>query len=368
MNGDVVALKEIKRAHSVCWTDLQQPTCLITSALPVSDGWTKQKLTEITAQRISFRMTNATMLGVFTLSGLKDTTTKYRVTLFSLNLICYGTILLVNMTLILTIILEEKLHKPMYIFLCNLCFNSLYGTAAFHPKFLFDLLANTHVISHAGCLLQVFFIYSYASTDFSILAVMAYDRYLAICRPLEYHAIMTKQRVAFLVCFSRLVPMICQSIVVVMSSTLILCGSHIDKLYCDNWSVLLLSCHPTTSNNIVGYLIILLYFFHVLFIMCSYVQLLKFSLKYRDRWKKFLQTCTPHLFCLINVTAALLFDLMYARYGSKSMAQSLRNLMAVQFLIIPPLFNPIIYGLNLTQVRSSFLRLAKSNKQINRLG
>ncbi|XP_013856175.1 olfactory receptor 10J5-like, partial [Austrofundulus limnaeus] len=210
------------------------------------------------------------MLGIFTLSGLKDTTTKYRVTLFSLNLICYGTILLVNMTLILTIILEDKLHKPMYIFLCNLCFNSLYGTAAFHPKFLFDLLANTYVISHTGCLLQVFFIYSYATTDFSILAVMAYDRYLAICRPLEYNAIMIKQRIAFLVCFSRLVPMICLSVALIMSFTLTLCGSHVDKLYCDNWSVLLLSCHSTTSNNIFGYLVIILYFSHALFIMSSY--------------------------------------------------------------------------------------------------
>ncbi|XP_037542056.1 putative gustatory receptor clone PTE01 [Nematolebias whitei] len=311
-------------------------------------------------------MINATMVEVFTLSGLKDTTTKYRVTLFSLNLFCYSAILFVNVALIFTVILEEKLHKPMYIFLCNLCFNSLYGTAAFHPKFLFDLLANTHVISYVGCLLQVFFIYSYASTDFSILAVMAYDRYLAICRPLEYHVIMTKQWVVFLVCFSRLVPMICQSILVILTATLTLCGSHIDKLYCDNWSVLMLSCHSTMSNNIVGYCVILLYFLHAVYIMCSYVQLVKFSLKYQDCRKKFLQTCTPHLFCLVNVTAALLFDLMYARYGSKYLEQSLKNFMAIQFLIIPPLLNPIIYGLNLTEVRRSFLRLNRYNKQLRR--
>ncbi|XP_024859147.1 olfactory receptor 10J5-like [Kryptolebias marmoratus] len=313
-------------------------------------------------------MINATILGFFTLSGLKDMTTKYRVTLFSLNLLCYCVILLVNVALILTIIFEEKLHKPMYIFLCNLCFNSLYGTAAFHPKFLFDLLADTHVISYAGCILQVFFIYSYSTTEYSILAVMAYDRYLAICRPLEYHGIMTKQKVAFLVCFSRLLPIISQSVAMIMTSTLTLCGSHIDKLYCDNWSVLMLSCHSITPNNIFGYGVIILYFLHALFIMCSYVQLVKFSLKYQERRKKFLQTCMPHLFCLINVTAALLFDVMYARYGSKLMAQSLRNIMAIQFLIIPPLFNPIIYGLNLTQVRKSFLRLSKFNKQLNRLG
>ncbi|KAF7216141.1 olfactory receptor 10J5-like [Nothobranchius furzeri] len=307
--------------------------------------------------------TNTTMPGLFTLSGLKDTTAKYRITLFSLTLCCYSVILLVNVALILTIVLDKKLHKPMYIFLCTLCLNSLYGTAAFHPKFLYDLLSNTQVISYSGCLLQVFVIYSYASTDFSILSVMAYDRYVAICRPLEYHAIMTQQRVALLVTFSRIVPMICQTLVVIMSFKLTLCGSHVEKLYCDNWSILLLSCYSTTPNNIVGYCVILFYSFHAVFVMLSYMQLIKFSLKYKDCKKKFLQTCVPHLFSLINLTVALLFDLMYARYGSRSMMQSVKNFLAIQFLIIPPLFNPIVYGLNLTQVRNSFLRLCKHKKQ-----
>ncbi|XP_038132222.1 putative gustatory receptor clone PTE03 [Cyprinodon tularosa] len=309
-------------------------------------------------------MINATMLGSFTLLGLRDTTAKYRLMIFALTLLCYILIILVNVALILTIILEKKLHQPMYVFLCNLCFNSLYGTAAFHPKFLFDLLSNSHVISYAGCLLQVFFIYSYATTDFSILAVMCYDRYLALCRPLEYHSIMTKQRVALLVCFSRLVPMICQAIVMIMTSKLTLCGFQINKLYCENWSILKLSCESITLNNIVGYIVILLYTGHALSILCSYVQLVKFSLKYPERRRKFLQTCTPHLMCLINVTAALLFDVMYARYGSDSVPQSLRNFMAIQFLIIPPMLNPIIYGLNLSQVRNSCLKLCRYKRQM----
>uniref|UniRef100_A0A3B3YBE4 G-protein coupled receptors family 1 profile domain-containing protein n=2 Tax=Poecilia TaxID=8080 RepID=A0A3B3YBE4_9TELE len=309
-------------------------------------------------------MINATMLGSFTLLGFKDSSAKYRLTLFALTLLCYIVIIFVNVALILTIILEEKLHKPMYIFLCNLCFNSLYGTAAFHPKFLFDLLSNTHVISYAGCLLQVFFIYSYATTDFSILAVMSYDRYLAICRPLEYHSIMTKQRVAFLVCFSRLVPMICQSAVVIMSSKLILCGFQVEKLYCENWSFIKLSCYSTTLNNIVGFFVIILYCGHALFILCSYFQLVTFALRYPERRRKFLQTCMPHLICLTNVSATLLFDVMYARYGSESVPQSLKNFMAIQFLIIPPMLNPIIYGLNLTQVRNSFFRLCRYKKQV----
>ncbi|XP_040913883.1 olfactory receptor 52D1-like [Toxotes jaculatrix] len=313
-------------------------------------------------------MINATILSMFSLSGLNDMTTKHRVTLFSFTLLCYCVILLVNSALIVTITLEEKLHEPMYIFLCNLCINSLYGTAAFYPKFLSDLLSNSHVISYTGCLLQVFVIYSYAATDFSILALMAYDRYVAICRPLEYHSVMTKHRVIWLVCFSRLVSLLCQAIVMIMTSKLELCGSHIEKLYCENWSILKLSCSSITINNIVGFIVIFFYFGHDLFIVCSYVQLVKSALKSREGRKKFTQTCLPHLLCLLNVTTALLFDLMYTRYGSASVPQSVKNFMAIQFLILPPLLNPIIYGLKLTQVRNSVLRLCRCRKQVKGLG
>ncbi|XP_070694455.1 olfactory receptor 5AP2-like [Pempheris klunzingeri] len=313
-------------------------------------------------------MINATTLSTFSLSGLNDTTTKQRVALFSLTLLCYSVILLVNGALIVTVILEEKLHEPMYIFLCNLCFNSLYGTAAFYPKFLFDLLSKTSDISFTGCLLQIFVIYTYASTDFSILALMAYDRHVAICRPLEYHSVMTKRRVTLLVCFSRLLPFLCLAIVVIMTSKLELCGSHIEKLYCENWSILKLSCNSITMNNIFGFIVIFFYFGHVLFILCSYVLLVKSALKSREGRRKFMQTCVPHLLCLLNVTAALLFDLMYARYGSSSVSQSVKNFMAIQFLMIPPILNPIIYGLKLAQVRNSFLRLFTVSKQVKGLG
>ncbi|XP_068590623.1 olfactory receptor 11H6-like [Cebidichthys violaceus] len=308
-------------------------------------------------------MINATILSSFTLSGLDDSTTKHRVTLFSLTLLCYSVILLVNGALIVTIILEEKLHEPMYIFVGNLCFNSLYGTAAFYPKFLFDLLSNTHVISYTACLLQVFVVYSYVTTDFSILALMAYDRYLAICRPLEYHSVMTKHNALLMVCFSRLLPLLCQTVVMIMTSKLELCGFNIEKLYCDNWSILKLSCNSITTNNIVGFIFIVLYFGHDLFIVCSYVQLVKSALKSREGRKKFMQTCVPHLLCLCNISVALLFDLMYARYGSSSISQSVKNFMAIQFLMIPPILNPIIYGLKLTQLRNSFLSLCMVNKR-----
>ncbi|XP_049583365.1 olfactory receptor 6N1-like [Syngnathus scovelli] len=307
-------------------------------------------------------MRNATAFTFFHLTGLSHMTQRLRVLLFVITWLCYAAILLVNLVLIVTIILEKKLHEPMYLFLCNLCFNGLYGTVVFFPKFLHDLLSKSHVISYVGCLLQVFVIYSYAASEMAILTVMAYDRYVAISRPLEYHSIMTKCRMVFLMLYSRVMPLLCQAIVVIMSSKLELCGSLIDKVYCENWSLLQLSCNPTTSNSIVGFVNIVFYFVHDLFVLCSYVQLVKLALRSKEGKKKFLRTCVPHLLCLVNITVALLFDLMYARYGTSSMPRSLRNFMAIQILVIPPLLNPIIYGLKLSKLRNKVLQYFRGKK------
>ncbi|XP_019737824.1 olfactory receptor 10H4-like [Hippocampus comes] len=307
-------------------------------------------------------MTNATALTFFHLAGLSHMTQRLRLFLFAVTLLCYAAILLVNGVLIVTIILEKKLHEPMYIFLCNLCVNGLYGTIVFFPKFLHDLLSTSHMISYFGCMMQIFVIYSYAASEIAVLTVMAYDRYVAISRPLEYQSIMTKCRVVLLVSFSRLMPVFCQTVVMIMSSQLEMCGSHINKLYCENWSLLQLSCNPTTSNSIVGFMNVVFYFGHDLFIMCSYVHLVKLAFRSKEGKKKFRQTCVPHLLCLFNITVALLFDLMYARYGTGSMPQSLRNFMAIQILTFPPLLNPIIYGLKLSKVRNAVLQHVRRKK------
>ncbi|XP_054471791.1 olfactory receptor 2K2-like [Anoplopoma fimbria] len=295
-------------------------------------------------------MSNTSNIVIFSLSGF-NATANYKVTLFSLTLLIYCLIVGVNVSLILTIILDQNLHEPMYVFICNLCINVLYGTAGFYPKFVFDLLSDIQVISYEGCFLQVFVIYTYATIDYSVLALMAYDRYVAICRPLEYHSVMCVRKTAALIGLSWLIPMCCEVLVITLTSTLKLCGSKIDKLYCENWSIVKLACSTTIANNIVGLIIIAFYCVHVLFIVCSYVMLVRSALKSRDGRRKFTQTCVPHLLCLLNVTAALLFDVMYSRYGSASVPQSVKNFMAIQFLMMPPVLNPIIYGLILTKIR-----------------
>uniref|UniRef100_A0A672IU81 Olfactory receptor 6N1-like n=1 Tax=Salarias fasciatus TaxID=181472 RepID=A0A672IU81_SALFA len=294
----------------------------------------------------------------FSLSGF-SATTNYRAVLFSLTLLCYFLIVFVNMSLILTIIFDRNLHEPMYIFLGVLCFNGLYGAAGFYPRFAFDLLSDIQVISYVGCLLQVFAIYSNVKVDYTILVVMAYDRYVAICRPLEYHSVMSVRKIAVLLMLCWIVPMSTDVAVVTLTSRLKLCSSKIDKLYCDNWSVVKLACGSTKANDILGLIVISFYICHFLCIALSYTQLVKTALNSKEGRRKFIQTCMPHLFCLFNVTTALLFDVMYSRYGSASMTQNLKNFMAIQFLIFPPIMNPVIYGLILTKIRNRMIYLMK---------
>ncbi|KAM4608662.1 olfactory receptor 2A12-like [Polymixia lowei] len=298
-------------------------------------------------------MDNVSEVTVFTLSGL-NYTVEHRLTLFSLTLLWYLLILLVNVALIVTIIQDKNLHEPMYIFLCNLCINGLYGTAGFYPKFLLDLLS-PHVISYAACLLQGFVIHSSACSDFSILALMAYDRYVAICQPLVYHLVMTKQRITIFVFFSWLLPLYCMLMNTVSILGSKLCGSHINKLYCVNWMVIQIACSVPKANSIIAYFNIMFYFGHAVFIVWSYVYLIKTCLISKENRGKFLQTCVPHLISLGTYSFAVLLDLMYMRFGSSDLSQSLQNFMSIEFLLIPPIMNPLIYGFKLTKIRNKIL-------------
>ncbi|XP_060908964.1 olfactory receptor 52D1-like [Labrus mixtus] len=294
---------------------------------------------------------------MFFLSGLSETR-NYRFTIFFLTLLCYCVILVINSILIVTIIIDKTLHEPMYILLCTFCINGLYGSFGFYPKFLWDLLSPVHVISYSGCLIQALVMYSFACSDLSILAVMAYDRYLAICRPLEYHSLMSKQRLVKLVCFSVITPFCIISTNIFLTSRLKLCGRHIARLFCVNWIIVLLTCYPadTTLNNIVAYITIIFYVLHGAFIVWSYMYLIKTCVNSAENRTKFMQTCVPHLASLLTFLVTILLDNMYMRYGSRDLPQTIQNFIAIEFLIIPPIMNPLIYGLKLKKIQHRILR------------
>ncbi|XP_042350637.1 olfactory receptor 4Q2-like [Plectropomus leopardus] len=308
-------------------------------------------------------MDNTSVITMFTLSGLSGIQ-NYRIGLFVLTLLCYCVIWVVNLTIIVTIIMDKKLHEPMYIFLCNLCINGLYGTAGFYPKFLIDLLSTTHVISYAGCLLQGFVLHSSACADFSLLALMAYDRYVAICSPLLYHSVMTKQKICVFVFFAWLIPFYLLFMSTITTSTSRLCGSHIPKIYCINWLVNKLACSASIANIIIPAFNYTFYFGHCVFVAWSYAYLIKTCMTSKENRSKFMQTCVPHLFSLAVVVGSLLFDLLYVRFGSKALPQSANNFIAMEFLIVPPIINPLMYGLKLTQIRNRIQRFICSRNSV----
>ncbi|XP_026861591.2 putative olfactory receptor 7A2 [Electrophorus electricus] len=293
---------------------------------------------------------------MFLLHGLNDTMTNKYI-YFGFGLVFYFVTLLVNLLLIITVILDKTLHEPMYLYICSLFVNGICGSSAFYPNILADLLTDSHVISYTACLTQTCVIYSYVLYEFTCLTVMAYDRYVAICKPLEYLSIMTHQKVIKLLTFICFFSILQSLVGAALTIRLPLCGNDIDKLYCSNWEVVKLSCTDVTVNNLYGYFLILFHASQAVLIIVSYIQIIKASLQSQAGKVKFMQTCLPHIITLLNFSVSIIFDVMYSRYGKTQGLQSVRSILGMEYLLVPPLLNPIIYGMNLSQIRRQFLKM-----------
>ncbi|XP_035240720.1 olfactory receptor 4E2-like [Anguilla rostrata] len=305
-------------------------------------------------------MENSTEI-VFFLQGLNDTkSNKY--TYFVITLLVYLFTILVNVTLIVTIILNRMLHEPMFIFVCNLCVNGIFGVSTFYPKILEDLSSDVSVISYKACLAQMFGIYNYVFCEITTLAVMAYDRYIAICKPLNYHSIITPRKVVQLLIFTWLSSIIESIVVVGLVARLSLCRFNIEKLYCTAWAVVKLACVDTIVNNIYGSILMVCHVSEALVIFVSYVNIVKVSVRSPEDRSKFMQTCLPHLISLANFSVAVVFDIMYARYGSYTSLHALRNFMSLEYLLVPPILNPLIYGLKMNQIRQRIFRICSRKR------
>ncbi|KAM6970082.1 olfactory receptor 6N1-like [Aplochiton taeniatus] len=184
-----------------------------------------------------------------------------------------------------------------------------------------NLLVETHKISIEACLMQVFLYNSYGSCVYSILTLMAYDRFVAICKPLQYHAIMTPQKVKLLMFVAHLIPLSTIAVQVILTSRLTLCTFTVNKLLCDNLAIMNLSCQKSTVANVYGLITMTcLICTPVLLIILSYIRVLIVSLKTsKESQKKALRTCAPHLVTFANFSAASLFCLIYNRLSHKLM-------------------------------------------------
>ncbi|KAI5625654.1 odorant receptor, family E, subfamily 121, member 1, partial [Silurus asotus] len=298
-------------------------------------------------------MANSTHFTTIILTGYFEVgQTKY--IYFALLVILYLTIILANSLLIVVIWLERSLHEPMYIFLCCLSFNELYGSAAFFPFILTNLLSTSHEVTIASCYVQIYCLYTSGAMEFGSLAIMSYDRYIAICYPLLYSSIMTCNRVCILIVLVCVLSFL--KINIFLSIRLELCGNVIEKVWCDNYLLVKLACSDTSMNNIYGIFgSITTIVLPLMLILYSYIMIMRVCLNSpKETFQKAMTTCAPQLVSLVNFSVGCLFEIFSSRFDKIHMPPVLRVIISVYFVICPPLLNPIMYGIRLSKIKIAF--------------
>ncbi|XP_017540130.1 olfactory receptor 6N2-like [Pygocentrus nattereri] len=283
---------------------------------------------------------------------------KYRYLYFTITLTLYLLIICCNVVVISVIYSNKLLHEPMYIFIAALLFNSLFGTTALYPKLLSDFLSERQIISYSACLFQAFSIYTYAASEFTLLSAMAFDRYVCICKPLQYPTLVKISTVKKLLFFCWFVPSCEVGISLMLTYRLQLCKFKLDRIYCNNYSVVKLCCGDTSVNNLYGLFCLTVNVFPpVMFVIYSYVRILDVCLRNsKDFRRKALQTCFPHLFVFISFTVTSCFEIINLRLEA-NLPHIFAIIVSIENLVIPPLFNPIIYGLKLQEILNRIKRI-----------
>ncbi|XP_076002312.1 olfactory receptor 11A1-like [Genypterus blacodes] len=295
---------------------------------------------------------NYTQFSYFILSAYLDTgLLKYLY--FMVVMVVFILICCTNVLLIVVICVNRSLHEPLYLFLCSLFVNELFGSTGLFPFLLVQILSDIHTVSVLFCFIQVFWVYSYATIELLTLTIMAYDRYLAICCPLQYNTQMTPNKITMLIVMMWLLPFLVCLIPISLSIPLKLCENFIHEVYCNNYNIVKLACSDTTANNIYdlfGATVVL--FGPVALILFSYMKILKvcFSGSKQTR-QKAVSTCTPHLASLLNFCFGCFFETLQIRFDMTHVPIILRIFLSLYFLTCQPLFNPVLYGLNMTKIR-----------------
>nr|AEA11086.1 odorant receptor [Larimichthys crocea] len=280
--------------------------------------------------------------------------------IFFLGLIIYLFGIFCNLTLLSLIILQKNLHKPMYFILFSLPLNDLVGITAMLPKVLSDIVTETNKVYYPLCVLQAFLLHMYGGGILFILAAMSFDRYVAICMPLRYSTITTPRIV---VCIISLVWGLDFVLIVSLFSLqtrLPRCKSVIMNVFCDNPSLLKLTCGNRAVNNIIGlFNTAVMQAVSVSLQAFSYVRILITCLVSRrsEAKTKAINTCVAQLVILIIFEIVGTFTILSHRFTNVS--ADLQKIMGMLIFLVPPLLNPIVYGLYTSEIRNTMLRAIK---------
>ncbi|KAM4544873.1 olfactory receptor 2A7-like [Odontesthes bonariensis] len=295
---------------------------------------------------------------VFELEGF-DVPTGYGPFLFFLALLAYIVVLLGNGIVVSIIVMDKTLHRPMFVMVCHLVVCDLLGATAVLPHLMVHFLMGQKRIAYNLAIAQAFCVHTYGAAVQTILGAMAYDRYVAVCEPLRYHAIMTSARLHICCALAWIVALLLIAVLFIFHINVPLCGQTIKHVYCSNRSILNLACIPTPINNIYGLSMTWSLSTGIFIIIAfSYIRILSASLKQGRTDKtvrtKAFQTCTPHLVIYVLYEIASLIIIVSLRFPS--VPQNIRKFFSILIIIIPPAINPIIYGLVSRDLRASIIK------------
>ncbi|KAG8435708.1 hypothetical protein GDO86_013591 [Hymenochirus boettgeri] len=300
---------------------------------------------------------NQSAFSSFTVQCFSDNKT-LQFPLFFLFLLIYLSIILANTTVFTTISLSPKLHTPMYMFLGNLSFLDISYISTTFPKLLHMVYTQQKTISFTGCITQLYFFMLFACTECFLLAIMAYDRYVAICHPFHYTLHMSLKHCARLIVGVWVIGFLDPVPYSLLTANLSFCSSHrIDHFYCDLIPLIKITCSDTSNIEIVTYINALTQGASLFALTSiSYVYIIRTILKIQSshgRQKAF-STCTSHLTCVIIFYGTILGS--YLRpMGSYEPLQN--SVFALLYIALVPLLNPFIYTLKNKEFKDNLRKI-----------
>uniref|UniRef100_A0A8C8RE45 Olfactory receptor n=1 Tax=Pelusios castaneus TaxID=367368 RepID=A0A8C8RE45_9SAUR len=300
---------------------------------------------------------NGTQVIEFILLGFTDHP-ELEVALFALFLLIYLLILVGNFGMIVLIISNPLLQSPMYFFLSNLSFIDICYSSIISPRMLYDFLAEGKTISYTACAIQMWFFTLYATVECYLLAVMAYDRFMAICNPLEYTVIMSKRFCVQLVAGSYFFAMMNALIQASCTFGLSFCGPNIiNSYFCDIPPLLRLSCSDTYISQVILFVFSsLVVVGNGAVVLISYACIVSTILRMRSATnrRKTFSTCASHLTAIVLYYGTLTF--MYVQPGGMNEVEQ-DKLVSVFYTIVIPMLNPLIYSLRNKEVKNALRKM-----------
>ncbi|XP_059587519.1 olfactory receptor 14A16-like [Alligator mississippiensis] len=302
-------------------------------------------------------MSNCTTVTEFLLLGFSDTR-ELQILHFVIFLAAYLAALVGNLLVLTVVTTDHHLHSPMYYFLANLSILDLGSISVIVPKSMANSLLNTRTISYAGCVAQVFYLLLFCTAGVALLTIMAFDRYVAICKPLHYEIIMNRRACVQMAASAWAAGAINSAMHTGNTFSLPFCHSNIiNQFFCEVPQLLKLSCSDTYRRELAA--IVFTAFLGLgcfVFIVVSYVRIFTavWSIPSEQGRQKAFSTCIPHLIVVsLFVSTA---GIAYTKPVSDSPSR-LDLLAAVLYCVVPPLMNPVIYSMRNKEIQAALRKL-----------